>query len=456
MRFALSIAVVTLCSLTATAEDWTGKKVKTKGDVKPGRRDGAGLIRGTEVVKKDTELTVKSDDGTYLELDGKLGTIFKSEAVLSSDDPNALPSDGTTWKAGTVIYGREPDTFNYLELRSRDGLSSVKVNWTPRLAPTVVKDGDDGTLLVTDGTTEGWLTKKNLLIPEDVPVWAERRLKANPKDLYALWVRTQALIDQKEYDAAVKDMTAAIRIAATEPAYHSQRGWLRMKLGEFEGAITDLDEALRLDPRYPSTVMYRGLCRLRVYEYDGAEKDLTAWLEEHPDDIDSLPHRAFARFYLGQWEKAVKDAEKVLKADPKEVYSRTIKARSLAKLKKYKEAKAEFETDLSENGSDYQYARYAHFLATCPQNEYRDAVAAVSLMKLTARSFEDNKMPMPAEYLEVFAAAYAEGGEYELAVEKQTEVVKRLKANKRTPAAEVKRAEAALNLYKKDKPLRDE
>ena len=183
MRFALGFALVLYGVQTATADDWTGKKIKVKEDVKPGRQEGAGLIRGTDVVKKGTEFTVKADDGTYLELDGKRGSIFKTEAVLASNDPNALPSDGTTWTEGTVVFERGPDGLSKIELRTKEGLA-VEVNWIPQQNPTVKKDGNDGTVLLTDGKTEGWVKKSRLVPLDDVPVWAERRLKANPKWLH--------------------------------------------------------------------------------------------------------------------------------------------------------------------------------------------------------------------------------------------------------------------------------
>ena len=101
------------------------------------------------------------------------------------------------------------------------------------------------------------------------------------------------------------------------------------------------------------------------------------------------------------------------------------------------------------------YADFARFLSTCPEEEHRDGMYALKIMKLN-EGVHDDKHKFPTEYIEVFAAVYAEGGEFDEAVEKQTEAVKQLMADKKTPAAELKRAEKVLELYENKKPLRDE
>lgn len=456
-RFTLGVVFGLLALLPVSAEDWTGKKIKAKDDVKPGKRDGAGLIRGIEVVKKDTELTVKADDGTFLELDGKLGTIFKTEAVLASNDPNALPSDGTTWKAGTAVFEREPYALTYIERRSKDGLGTVKAQWAPVRTPTVLRDGNDGTVLVTDGKTEGWVQKSRLVPGDDVSVWAERRLKANPKDSYVLWVRADTLFEEERYAEAEKDYTAALKWDANSAQLWFSRGLNRGWLSELDGAIADFTEAHRLDPKLHRALANRGNCWRLKRDFAKAEADFAEWFKGNPDDVYWLPYRAEARFHIGEWEKAIADADAALKADHlKRIYCRTTKARSLAKLKRYKEAKEYFEAEADGNTNDGQYTWYAHFLATCADGDYRDGVKAVALMQVNLTAFEELKRPMPVEYVEVFAAAFAEMGNYDEAIEKQKKAIERMKADKMTPTAELKRAEKVLELYEKKKPLRDE
>jgi hypothetical protein len=53
------------------------------------------------------------------------------------------------------------------------------------------------------------------------------------------------------------------------------------------------------------------------------------------------------------------------------------------------------------------------------------------------------------------AAAYAETGQFELAVVEQTKVVEKLKSDKKPDADDVKKAEVILEAYKSKKPYRD-
>jgi tetratricopeptide (TPR) repeat protein len=455
-RFALGLAVVLCVGLMASADDWAGKKITVKDDVKPGKRDGAGLVRGSDVLKKGTELTVKADDGTYLELDGKRGSIFKTEAMLASDDPNALPSDGTTWTEGTPLFLRNPKDTPGFELRSEDGSGSAKVYWEPRSIPLVRKDGGDGTVLVWDGQAEGWVKKKYFLTGEDVPVWAKLRLKADPNDVYALWVRACNFAFEDKFAEAEKDFTAAVKIAPKSVQLLLDRGHNRCWLDDHDGAIADYTEVLRLNPKETEAAAHRGSLWVRKGEYQKADDDLTVWLKDHADDAYRLNCRAEARLHLGQAEKAMADADASLKLIPDQSYPLWMKALALTKLKKYADAKATFEKTMETDSYAAVYVDYARFLATCPDDKYRDGVEALQLMRATKISYDNAKKELPAEYLEAFAAAYAEGAEYDLAVEKQTEAIKKFKADKNTPAAEVKRAEKVLELYKENTPLRNE
>jgi tetratricopeptide (TPR) repeat protein len=289
-----------------------------------------------------------------------------------------------------------------------------------------------------------------------MPVWAGRRLKANPKDSHVLRVRSSAFADERRFDEALKDLTAVLKLDPTDSASQNRRGWVRMMIDEFDGAIQDFNEALRLDPSAEFAIANRGYCRLMLKEHAKADADLSEWLKTSPKDPEWLGYRAHARFHLQEWEKCLADAETVLKADPKRSDVVPFKAAALEKLKRYQEALDCFEKGIEDDPTDRLYVACARFLSTCPEEKFRDAVRAVRLMKLTRETYEQAKREMPAEYLEVFAAAYAEGGEFDEAIEKQKEAIDRLKADKKAPAAELKRAEAVLELYKKSKPLRDE
>ena len=60
------------------------------------------------------------------------------------------------------------------------------------------------------------------------------------------------------------------------------------------------------------------------------------------------------------------------------------------------------------------------------------------------------------KFADALACAYAEVGDFELAVAEQQKAIKLLKAKKSPDEDELKKAEARLKLYREKKPYRDE
>ena len=91
---------------------------------------------------------------------------------------------------------------------------------------------------------------------------------------------------------------------------------------------------------------------------------------------------------------------------------------------------------------------YAFFRATCPVAKYRDGKKAVEMAKL---AIEKAGKDADWEYPATLAAAYAEVGDFELAVTEQRKVLD----DKHIDATDKKEQEARLALYRAKKPYRD-
>ena len=91
----------------------------------------------------------------------------------------------------------------------------------------------------------------------------------------------------------------------------------------------------------------------------------------------------------------------------------------------------------------------AEFYATCPDAEYRDGKKAVELSKLAN---EKAGKDVTWQYFRTLAAAYAEVGDFELAVSEQRKVLD----DKQIDATDKKEQETRLALYRAKKPYRDE
>jgi tetratricopeptide (TPR) repeat protein len=120
-----------------------------------------------------------------------------------------------------------------------------------------------------------------------------------------------------------------------------------------------------------------------------------------------------------------------------------------SKLKQYAEAVRDFEEALRLAPSmDWLHREYAFFRATCPESNYRDGKKAVQLAQ-TAMELAGKDADW--EFHAALAAAYAEAGQFDKAVEEQTKALedKSLDREDRT------KMEQWLKLYREKKPYRD-
>lgn len=98
-------------AIIADEKDWTGKTVQFKDEIKLGRPLGGGLARDGAVLDKSKTYVVKTDDGTYLELVGQVGFVFKSEAQIVAVPAKPNPITGTfKWYTDAEFVFREDGT----------------------------------------------------------------------------------------------------------------------------------------------------------------------------------------------------------------------------------------------------------------------------------------------------------------------------------------------------------
>ena len=157
MRSLLALGVVVAIVGVAFADDWTGKTVKvTQDGLKFGTKLGGGLVRQGAAVDTTKTYTVKSDDGTVLELNG--GFIFKFEAaVVAEVKPFPKPlKDGEKvdtggWFGKKVLPKRHSDT-----IRIGNWEDGKQVTWKAKnLLNCTAREDRDGFLRVYDGRWEG-------------------------------------------------------------------------------------------------------------------------------------------------------------------------------------------------------------------------------------------------------------------------------------------------------------
>ena len=173
-----------------------------------------------------------------------------------------------------------------------------------------------------------------------------------------------------------------IRVRALEASagHWAQRGAARYRAGDLAAAECDLTKALELDPSLKVARANRGCTRLSLGKFREAVDDLERLRCEGSDDSRIALYRGHAHELLGEWEYAVRDYALASELSPSETAAGIL----LARLQ-----------------------------AGCPVREVRDGSKAVdNAYRMCVRTeWKDWKA------VSVLAAAHAEGGNFEAAVQ---------------------------------------
>ena len=231
-------------------------------------------------------------------------------------------------------------------------------------------------------------------------------------DDVVFWVKKEVALRPRD---AIDHYTAVIDKNPTDQRAISCRCWAHMALGEYDRALRDAEEAVRLNPNSTAWKNNRGEVFLKRKEYDKAIAEFTDILNASPRYFFALYNRSEAYLRTRQFEKAKADVEAALPTSPQ---------------------------------VPGLHMNLARVLATAPDPKLRDGKKAVEAAQKAVEmlKYRDGR------YLDTLAAAYAEAGEFDQAVETQRKALDDPEFMKKEGDAARKR----LELYRQKKPFRDE
>lgn len=158
-------------------------------------------------------------------------------------------------------------------------------------------------------------------------------------------------------DLAIKHCTRAIgsgKLSAAERAQaHRSRGAEWANKGDFDRAISDYDAALRIDPKLADAYHYRGSAWAHKGNPDRAIADFDAALRLNPKDSGALHARAVEWTVKGDYARAQADYDSVLRLDPKTSGIHFSRGRTLLYATDYARAIDEFERAHKLEPTDY-------------------------------------------------------------------------------------------------------
>jgi tetratricopeptide (TPR) repeat protein len=142
-------------------------------------------------------------------------------------------------------------------------------------------------------------------------------LSANPADFSALANRGIGYRGTGEYDRALADLEAAMRINPRSAGLYLERGHARAGKGHHTAAIVDFNEALRRDP----SLMVAYFARAMAYEDTGqqerAKVDLSEAMRRAPEMVAALyMQRGYALKKSRDFDKAIAAFDKTIDLNP--------------------------------------------------------------------------------------------------------------------------------------------
>ena len=259
---------------------------------------------------------------------------------------------------------------------------------------------------------------------------------------------------RRELDKAIADYSEAIRLAPDNPHYLALRANVFREKGEGERAMADYTSVILLGPGRWHMFEARARLWLNKREYDRAIADFDEAIRLNPSpELASFDwvNRAGAKLVKGRSEQAIKEFNEAVRLSENNPWVRdSVRgSRDIAwlDLERYDNAIDDLEKGIESSPRQFGfYAVLAWTRATCPVARYRDGSKAV---EHASKAMDLNRRPN-SDLTAILAAAYAESGDFDRAVEMQK------KAIDLAPPNEKGSLSGALELFEHKIPYRQE
>lgn len=216
-----------------------------------------------------------------------------------------------------------------------------------------------------------------------------------------------------KYEKSIADFTRVIELRPDFPNGWFNRAEIRYELGHFEQAIPDYAKALELSPDDFGAHTSRGHTYFRMRKFTEALADYTAAVELDDANAEAYANRGDAYQKLEQWKEAAFDFRKAVELDPK--HSRA-------------------------------YAAAAWLMATCPDEQFRNAELALQAAQRAIELGSDDDF----ELLDTLAAAQANANRFDDAIASVSKAIELAPATAADPLAD------RLELYASKLPFRQQ
>jgi tetratricopeptide (TPR) repeat protein len=355
--------------------------------------------------------------------------------------PRWVTAAEPAWEGTAIIIAR-PGV--QLEALHDNDLSSKKGGAAKDLMFDVRKEEGDR-LLIESRRQRGWISKNDAIRFNQAVAHFTQELVSSPRNSHALTARGIALLSGKEPERAAEDFDRAIAIDRDATLAYYHRATRLYSQAEYDKALADFDTVIELDPEFDWAYHVRGWIYYRRMDYEKALADFERAIQLVPTEAVFYRDRGNVALGRKNYDGALADYSKTIELNPSFSVPWLMRGRVWEMKAEYARALADYEkaVQLVGEAPDY-HAALAMLLATCPDATFRNGKKA---LKAARKAYELAQRP---NVMATLAAAHAELGEFDKAVEWQT------KAIDASSGALKEQFQERLKLYQDKKPYRRE
>lgn len=223
--------------------------------------------------------------------------------------------------------------------------------------------------------------------------------------------------DPAELERALACLNRGIDTCPELAMLWHNRGCCHMRLSRFAEAVSDLDESLRRNPGYGESYSFRGSSLIGLERYDEALSDF-ARAEELGAGANFIhTRRGILHLIRKDWSAALADFDAAARDDPRNALHDNNRGFALFRLGRFEEAVVALERAIRmEPEFVHPYKNLAWLKATCPDERFRDAEAALRNIRRAIELGGDGDGKGGEILFPILAAAHAEAGDFEEAV----------------------------------------
>lgn len=145
-----------------------------------------------------------------------------------------------------------------------------------------------------------------------ITLWTHE-LKVYPEGIFTAYLNRGIAYDKSgNYQQALNDYNAAIKINPFHEKSYLNRGGLYANLGDLQSAILDYNKAEGLNPRNAVVYYNRGNAFRRLGNNQLAIKDYDKAIEVDPQYVDAYYNRGNAYSSLGDFRRAIRDFDRAI------------------------------------------------------------------------------------------------------------------------------------------------